>query len=322
MLLVLSVPGGARAAADATAPIDDLLGELVDRDRIASAAEPRDFFSAALSLTQQRRWPELSRLAAQAPSAVAEPLRHLIEGYAEFRSGDTGRGLAAMRAALAAAAARGQLPALASVADQLGARSEFNQALLELCRDPAAAGDAFDAVRWRVRDPGAVETAYQTARQVAPRAASVGDYRRYRALLDGRPVERDEIRAAVAAAPDALLPRITLALAGLRSERPADAWSAFDDVVVMFAEAPPGAQAVISAACAADGQDRRAAAMAMEVDMESLLPAEYALIAPLRAGTMSAGLQEPLAMQPHAAAQSMAADTDMPRAKEDPVNER
>jgi len=210
------------------------------------------------------------------------------------------------RARAAPAAKTEEFPPAA--ADQLGRQPELNAALLELCRDPATAGDAFDAVRWRVRDPGTVEAAFQAALQAAPGSAAVVDYARYRALLDGRPVDREEIRAAVAASPDALLPRITLALAGLRSERPADAWAAFDDIVVMFAEAPPGAQAVISAACAADGQERRAAAMAMGIDTQSLLPPEYALIAPLRAGIMSGSFQGPLAMQPRSAEQSTGAE--------------
>jgi hypothetical protein len=205
----------------------------------------------------------------------------------------TGLGMDKAQAARpTSAAALGRMPASVTMVEQLGALREVNAGLIELCGDPAVAGDAFATVRLRAKNPAAVEAAYDVARKAAPDALSVRDYGRYRALLDGRAVDMQEVRAAVAASPRDPLLRTTLALAGLRSERPADAWSAFDDILVNFAEVPPGSQAVISAACAADGQNQRAAEMAMAIDTESLLPSEYALIAPLRAGAMSSGFEQ------------------------------
>lgn len=289
MLGAVNLSAEALADTDATASINDMLGELVDTTHPATApaTDPGKFLSSAMSLAGRHQWGELTRLAATAPAAIPEPLRNLVQSYAELRNGQTERGLAGMRAALAASAAKGRLPALLAVADRFGGQRESNAALFELCGNPAAADAAFTAVRWRVRDPAVVETAYEAARQAAPDAASVADYGRYRALLDGQAVDESEIRAAVAASPQAPLPRITLALAGLRSERPAEAWAAFDDITLIFDHAPPGARAVISAACAASGQPERAAEMATMINPAALLPSEYALIAPLRAAAIS-----------------------------------
>ena len=81
--------------------------------------------------------------------------------------------------------------------------------------------------------------------------------------------------------------RMTLLLARLRSEQPAAALSALDDIVVVFNRMPPGSQAVICAAYAAAGEKDRAVKMASAINPAQLLPGEYSLVAPLRAEVMA-----------------------------------
>ena len=270
-----SVEAGLRGVLDGLAGTGSALPE--------AGARAEEFLPSVQRAVQTGDWERLGRLAADAPPSAPRPLCDVLLGFAEIRSGRSGPGKLSMRKGLTAAAANGRLAALADFADRLGAKRETDAALIALCGQPDEAGPAFAAVRLRVADPSEVAVAYDAARRAAPEAPSVRDHARYLALLDGRAVDRAEVEAAVAAAPQDPLPRITLLLACLRSDEPATALAALDDVVVVFNAMPPGLQALISAAYAAAGQTDRALRMASTIDTSLLRPGEYAVIAPLRA---------------------------------------
>lgn len=265
--------------------LDDLTGDAGEARSPAASRE--EFLSSVRRAVRSQDWSALAQLAGQAPSVVPRPLRDFLLGYAEVRSGRGESGGLLLRNALAASAATGRLAALTALADQLDAKDEIDAALLALCRDPDCAGEALAAVRWRVADPEMVVAAHGEAVRVAPDAPEVRDFGRYLALLAGEPVDDDEIAAAVAAAPEDRLVRMTLLLARLHAEQPAAALSALDDIVVVFNRMPPGPQAVISAAYAAAGDKGRAVKMASAINPAQLLPGEYSLVAPLRAEVMA-----------------------------------
>lgn len=250
-------------------------------------AERQQFLSSVRRALQAQDWSALAQLAGQAPSSVPRPLRDFLLGYAEIRSGRGESGGPLLRQGLAGAIATGRLLALTAFGDQVGAERQTDAALIALCRDPDCAGEALAAVRWRVADPEMVVAAHGEAVRVAPDAPAVRDFGRYLALLAGEPVDDDEIAAAVAAAPEDRLVRMTLLLARLRAEQPAAALSALDDIVLVFNRMPPGPQAVISAAYAAAGDKGRAVKMASAINPARLLPGEYSLVAPLRAEVMA-----------------------------------
>ena len=265
--------------------LEDLAGDAGEARSPAASRE--EFLSSVHRLVRSQDWSALAQLAGQAPSAVPRPLRDFLLGYAEIRSGRGESGELLLRKALAGSVATGRLAALTAFADQVGAKGETDAALLALCREPDCAGEALAAVRWRVKDPAKVVAAHSEAARVAPEAPGVRDFGRYVGLLEGEPVDREEIEAAVAAAPEDRLVRMTLLLARLRSEKPAAALSALDDILVVFNRMPPGAQAVISAAYAAAGEKERAVKMVSAINPAQLLPGEYSLVAPLRAEVMA-----------------------------------
>lgn len=265
--------------------LENLTGDVGEARSPAASRE--EFLSSVRRAVRSQDWSALAQLAGQAPSVVPRPLRDFLLGYAEVRSGRGESGGLLLRKALAASAATGRLPALTALADQLGAKRETDAALLALCRDPDCAGEALAAVRWRLKDPDKILAAHHEAVRAAPDAVAVRDFGRYLALLAGEPVDDDKIDAAVAVAPEDRLVRMTLLLARLRSEQPAAALSALDDIVVVFNRMPPGPQAVISAAYAAAGEKERAVKMASAINPAQLLPGEYSLVAPLRAQGMA-----------------------------------
>jgi hypothetical protein len=248
-----------------------------------------DFIARASSLAHAGQWAEAMALTQSSTGGVADPVRGLVRGQAMIKLGQPAEGAAVVRESLARAGRAGSLLETMEVADQLGAQVVARDALFRICREPDAAGAAFEAVRLRGGQVVLIEAAYERAKVAAPTSASVLDYARYRSLLMGSPPNEAVSRQAVEASPQSPLPRITCALTLLRLGRASEALEALGPLAARAAKMPPGARAVMGAVYAANGNTSRASALTAALSPADLLPGESALLAraPVQTGQAS-----------------------------------
>jgi hypothetical protein len=251
-----------------------------------TAASEADFVARVSTFARAGQWQEIMVLTQTFAGQVSGPVRGLARGQAMIKLGQPAEGAAVVRESLARAGRAGELPALMKSADQLGAQVAARDALFRICREPDAAGAAFEAVRLRGGPVTLIESAYERAKVAAPTSASVLDYARYRSLLMGSPPNEAVSRQAVEASPQSPLPRITWALTLLRLGRASEALETLGPLAARAAKMPPGARAVMGAVYAANGNTSRAAAVTAGLSAADLLPGESALLArsPVQAG--------------------------------------
>ncbi|MFZ4483886.1 MAG: hypothetical protein ACOYOL_07905 [Chthoniobacterales bacterium] len=245
----------------------------------SSSGGESEFIARAAALARAGQWEEIMVLSQTPDRQVSDPIRGLARGQAMINLGQPAEGAAVVRESLARAGRAGSLLVLLKSADQMGAQAAARDALFRICREPDAAGAAFEAVRRRGGPVALIESAYERAKVAAPTAASVVDYARYRSLLMGSPPDEAASRQAVEAGAQSPLPRITLALTLLRLGRASAALAAMGPLTAQAAEMPPGSRAVMAAVWAANGNTSRAAALSARLSPTDLLPGESALLA-------------------------------------------
>ena len=153
-----------------------------------------------------------------------------------------------------------------------------------MCGNSAVADGAFRLARERFSRRGQFATldrAYAAARQAAPSANAVRDYRTYLELLAGLGVDPSVTAEALSANPTDVSARFNHALALLKAGQGKEALAVFEDFDVIVEKLPPGLRAV-SAAVLHGAGDTSAVTVVRGIDPDLLTPAEYALIAPLR----------------------------------------
>jgi len=250
------------------------------------AIESTAAFGARTEALFQTDNPDAVLAAVEAGGNVDADVRLAAKARAEYVRGRGAQGgAAALREAMDAAARAGRLEFMMAAADELGATTVADAKLAELCGDPAVADYAFQVARDRFDRrgrPSLLSAALERAQIAAPQSEAVRDYGRYRLLLNGGEVSLEETAAAVADQRANTTIRITHALNLLRKNRPAEALEAFDDITVFADRLAPGQQSVIAAVLAGGGDGLRAQRLAQVIDVDKLLPGEYALIAPLR----------------------------------------
>lgn len=243
------------------------------------------FLARSEALAQEGKW-EAVLASAETATSVPAAVRLAARARAEYSLGrGTPAGEKSIREALTAAARDGRLPVVMQIGDNIGASRVVDDQLIVLCADRALADRTFSIARDRFSRRGlpvSLEKAYERATAAAADAPSAQDFRRYTALLAGKPVRPEDTASAVVREPTNPAVRATHALALLRAGRPADALAVFDNTTLLFHELPPGVQSVICAVFAANGKDADALALAGMIDPQRLLPGEYALIVGLR----------------------------------------
>ena len=219
---------------------------------------------------------------ADSSTGPPESVRVLTRARAESALGGASRSGNSVRLGLQAAAREGRLPAAIGMVDELeGGPAMVDEQLLLLCAQPGTADLAFRVLRarWsRSKGTNALLPVYQTAKQVAPDAASVRDFGRYVDFTKGMLGNLAATQEAVAAQPADIDARITRALQLLRHRKPDEANAVFDDITIFFETLPPGQQAVIAAINQARGQHDLARAMGSKIDTSVLNAAERGLL--------------------------------------------
>ena len=252
----------------------------------AAAAEDESMFRLrALALAGLERWEEVLQLA-DAPGKAAGSVRLMAKSLAHRELGRRDEAGKFARIALRASAAEGRFKDAIEMSDRQDMRTLADEAVVELCANPAEADRAFALARDRFSRRGQFATlgeAYAAALQASPEAPSVQDYKRYREILEGKSVGLTVTAGAVAARPTDVNARFNHALALLQAGQAKEALAVFDGFDVLTSQLPPGLQAVSAALLHASG-DRSALALVGSINPDLLWPGEYALIAPLRAG--------------------------------------
>ena len=253
----------------------------------ASAAEAAQdavmFGLRSSALGNLGRWEEVYRLA-DAPSKAPDALRLMVKSRAARELGRRGEADTLARTALRSSVAEGRVSQALELADQQDLRELADEAIVEMCGNSAVADGAFRLARERFSRRGQFATldrAYAAARQAAPSANSVRDYRTYLELLAGPGVDPSVTAEALVANPTDVSARFNHALALLKAGQGKQALAAFEDFDVIVDKLPPGLRAV-SAAVLSAGGDPNAMMVVRGIDPDLLTPAEYALIAPLR----------------------------------------
>jgi len=250
----------------------------------AKAAQNEAMFGLRSSaLGNLGRWEEVYRLA-DAPSKAPDALRLMVKSRAARELGRRGEADTLARTALRSSVAEGRVSQALELADQQDLRELADEAIVEMCGNSAVADGAFRLARERFSRRGQFATldrAYAAARQAAPSANSVRDYRTYLELLAGPGADPSITAEALAANPTDVSARFNHALALLKAGQGKEALAAFEDFDVIVDNLPPGLRAV-SAAVLHGAGDTNAFTVVHGIDPDLLTPAEYALIAPLR----------------------------------------
>jgi len=250
----------------------------------AKAAQNEAMFGLRSSaLGNLGRWEEVYRLA-DAPSKAPDVLRLMVKSRAARELGRRGEADTLARTALRSSVAQGRVSQALELADQQDLRELADEAIVEMCGNSAVADGAFRLARERFSRRGQFATldrAYAAARQAAPSANSVRDYRTYLELLAGPGVDPSVTADALAANPTDVSARFNHALALLKAGQGKEALAVFEDFDVIVEKLPPGLRAV-SAAVLHGAGDTNAVTVVRGIDPDLLTPAEYALIAPLR----------------------------------------
>ncbi len=250
------------------------------------AAQDADAFDArARALAAAGQWEEMLALA-ETGGNVPEALREITRAEAAARLGRAGVVQKSVPLAVRAALREGSWLRVLPRTDAMGEGERTDAALIELCGDAGQADFVFAIARERFGRRGqfaSLQAARERAAQAAADSSAVRDDRRYTDLLAGRTVDPEETAAALAENRTDLDHRMTHAFALLQAGQPQEAWAVFDDFTVFFDELRPGHQAVMCAIVAAKGDPELAAKAARKIDIALLSPAEYLLIAELRA---------------------------------------
>ena len=243
------------------------------------------FAARARALAAAGQWDDLLSLA-ETGGNVPEALREITRAEAAARLGRVGVVQKSVPLAIRASMREGSWVLALQRADAIGAGDRADAALIELCGDAGQADFVFSIARDRFGRRGqfaSLQAARERARQASADGMAVRDDRRFMELLSEGSVDPDETAAAIAAHPTDLDHRMTHAFALLRAGRAQEAWAVFDDYTVFYDELRPGHQAVMCAIVAAKGDPALAEKAVRKIDVDRLLPAEYRLIAPLRA---------------------------------------
>ncbi len=250
----------------------------------AKAAQNEAMFGLRSSaLGNLGRWEEVYRLA-DAPSKAPDALRLMVKSRAARELGRRGEADTLARTALRSSVGEGRVGQALELADQQDLRELADEAIVEMCGNSAVADGAFRLARERFSRRGQFATldrAYAAARQAAPSAESVRDYRTYLELLAGPGVDPSVTADALSANPTDVGARFNHALALLKAGQGKEALAVFEDFDVIVEKLPPGLRAV-SAAVLHGAGDTNALTVVRGIDPDLLTPAEYALIAPLR----------------------------------------
>ena len=250
----------------------------------AKAAQNEAMFGLRSSaLGNLGRWDEVYRLA-DAPSKAPDALRLMVKSRAARQLGRRGEADTLARTALRSSVGEGRVGQALELADQQDLRELADEAIVEMCGNSAVADGAFRLARERFSRRGQFATldrAYAAARQAAPSAESVRDYRTYLELLAGPGVDPSVTAEALSANPTDVGARFNHALALLKAGQGKEALAVFEHFDVIVDQLPPGLRAV-SAAVLHGAGDTNAVTVVRGIDPDLLTPAEYALIAPLR----------------------------------------
>lgn len=251
----------------------------------ANAVQDEAMFGLrASALGNLGRWEEVYRLA-DGPTKSPDAARLMIQSRAARELGRRGEAEKLARTALQSSVAEGRVRQALKLADLQDLRDLADEAVVAMCGDAAVADDAFRLARDRFARRGqfaALDQAHAAARQAAPSATSVLAFQRYREILGGTNVDPVVTAEAITANPADVDARFNHSLALLKAGRSEAALAVFEDFDVIVDQLQPGLRAV-SAAVLHGAGDTRAVAVARGLDPDLLTPAEYALLAPLRA---------------------------------------
>lgn len=249
------------------------------------ASSHQDLFLVRLdALAGLRRWAEVG-VALTPDSLPIEPwMRELYRARAAQELGDPSQAEFHWRRVHLDAAREPQaLQYIATYADRIGATKEAAKAYRKLTEQRTLARPAYLALVRLAEQDGNTRSLREIMREmtsVFPQDPAPRNDLAYLNLLlgDNLTTARDTAAKLLDETPTQLAYRVTLALAQLRLQQPAEAKKLFEKQTVNWAGVLPGWQAVYSAVLLANGQTNAARAVARMIPAQKLKPEEKALL--------------------------------------------
>jgi tetratricopeptide (TPR) repeat protein len=227
-------------------------------------------------------WEGLSTLLAGNNLPLQAPIVLLYRGRAARERGDASESAALYRRAVIDSAPTPDLMwYVINYLERIGEEAVLEQELVRLTSNPSAARQAFQAlvpIIQRRQDAEELFQLYNRMIKALPADPAVQNDHRYFAAMTGRRADESGAAGLVAAEPQMLAYRITLALTRLKNGRPAEALAVFDGVTLDPAQIQPYQRAVLAAVLGANGRSDEARQLARSVPGDSVTAAELDLI--------------------------------------------
>jgi hypothetical protein len=253
---------------------DETLGLVTAEE---ASADGQAYAVRSMAMATLRQWPALMEMTEQQVTAP-ESLRLTTRALAAAMTGRSDLLPDLVAEAVRAGAHDNRLNEVLSAVTRMGAEEFADDALLQMCTDPAMVPIVLPAARDRFAREGKADLrrqALEFAAAAAPNAPPVLDHQRRRALLDGKPVDLRDTAAALVSRD--LAPRFTHALALLREGLPEQALAVIQDSGRRPPDLTPGDLAVQIAVLEANNRGEDAAAARLLLPAGSLDESEQGL---------------------------------------------
>lgn len=231
-------------------------------------------------------WKNITEMLRAPNLPLQSPVALLYRGRAARELGEKESAAAFYRRAIIEAAPTPDLMwYVINYLQRVGETQVLEQELTRLTNNPAIARQAFQALVPIVQsrqDAEELYLLYDRMLKALPAERAVQNDHRYFAALTGRRADTGGARELVAAEPQMLAYRITLAFTLLKNGQPDDALHIFDGITLDPAQIQPYQRAVLAAVLGANGRENEARQLATSIPGDALTTKEFELIAPWR----------------------------------------
>ena len=258
--------------------------EIIPADEASARS---DLFLVRLdALAGMGDWKSIAEMLRAASLPLQGPVALLYRGRAARELGEKESSAAFYRRAIIEAAPTPDLMwYVINYLQRVGETQVLEQELTRLTNNPAIARQAFQALVPIVQsrqDAEELYLLYDRMLKALPAERVVQNDYRYFAALTGRRADTGGARELVAAEPQMLAYRVTLAFTLLKNGQSDDALHIFDGVTLDPAQIQPYQRAVLAAVLGANGRENEARQLANSIPGDALTTKELELIAPWR----------------------------------------
>ncbi len=258
--------------------------EIIPADEASARS---DLFLVRLdALAGMGDWKSIAEMLRAASLPLQGPVALLYRGRAARELGEKESSAAFYRRAIIEAAPTPDLMwYVINYLQRVGETQVLEQELTRLTNNPAIARQAFQALVPIVQsrqDAEELYLLYDRMLKALPAERVVQNDYRYFAALTGRRADTGGARELVAAEPQMLAYRVTLAFTLLKNGQPDAALHVFDGVTLDPAQIQPYQRAVLAAVLGANGRENEARQLTNSIPGDALTTKELELVAPWR----------------------------------------